>query len=128
VNQIGFDHIGINTSNFEKSLVFYRDILGLEEMETVVTEELMSTVLAIPDGSSIELIKMHGESQQPEQHDVNLSHIAFNVDNVASFEEYLRKANVEIVVPCTELVEFNTRVVKCKDPNGIIIAFRKNIK
>jgi glyoxylase I family protein len=129
VNLIGFNHVAINTLDIEKSISFYRGILGLKQMNTVDTEESVSSTLIIPGGLSIELLMTHGlNGSQPNRPDIILDHLAFNVDDVALYEEYLRKAGVDIIMPCTELPNFNTRLVKCKDPNGIVIAFRKDIK
>jgi catechol 2,3-dioxygenase-like lactoylglutathione lyase family enzyme len=36
MNIIGMNHIAINARDFEKTLQFYRDILGFEELNTVV--------------------------------------------------------------------------------------------
>jgi len=131
INITGFNHFAINTKDYEQSLVFYRDILGFKHLNTVKKEDYSYTNLAGPGGSVIELIDTFGkaiETQKTNDDDVGIAHIAFDVVDVAAHEEALRKSNVEIVVSCNDMEEFNTRVVKFKDPNGIQIAFRENIR
>jgi catechol 2,3-dioxygenase-like lactoylglutathione lyase family enzyme len=129
VDLLGFNHIAINTLDIENSLLFYRDVLRLKQLHKVDTEESLTIILAIPGGGSIELIQMCGDSDcSMKELKINMNHLAFNVNDVLNFENYLRNANVEIVTPCMDLEAFNTRVVKCKDPDGNIIAFRKDIQ
>jgi glyoxylase I family protein len=125
----GFNHFAIETDDYESSLAFFRDILGFKHIETIDTAEFSSTNLAIPGGCVVELVSRHEKEKQatikPES---NVHHIAFNVDDVEASEATLRKSGVEIVLPCTNLEEFNTKVVQCRDPNGIIMAFRKDLR
>lgn len=126
---IGFDHFAINTVDFESSLVFYRDVLGFKQLDTVDTGDFSSTNLIAPGGSIVELLDKHKKSNEAtSDNHARVDHIAFNVDDVEGFEKALKSSGFEIVASCTELEDFNTKVVKCKDPNGIIIAFRKNLR
>ena len=46
----GFGHIAVNSGNYQESLKFYRDILGLQEENTVACEGFNITYLRMPDG------------------------------------------------------------------------------
>lgn len=129
INIKGFNHIAINTRDFEQSLRFYRDILGFKQLDTVKTEHFSSTNLVGPGGSVIELIDMYEKPLkiQVDHDSVGVAHIAIDVIDVEAHEKELRRLNVKIQSPSTELKEFNTRVVKFNDPNGIEIAFREDI-
>ena len=124
-----FNHLAIKALDFEASLAFYRDILGLEPLETVETDEGRFTNLLIPGGAIIELIQPPKTGKSPDSRSGTLvDHIALDVDDVADAEERLRERGVDILLPCTESEIFNTRVVKCKDPNGIIVSLRKDLR
>jgi catechol 2,3-dioxygenase-like lactoylglutathione lyase family enzyme len=124
----GFNHFAIKTVDYRASLVFYRDVLGFTQLATVDTEEASSTNLMIPGGSIVELVDAYEKGRNPGvSGDAVVDHIAFDVDDVEASEAALRKCGVDILQSCTDLVAFNTRVVKCKDPNGIIVSFRKDI-
>ncbi|MHB8065305.1 MAG: VOC family protein [Ruminiclostridium sp.] len=129
INILGLNHFAINTRDFKQSLEFYRDILGFKQLETVKTEQSSSTNLVGPGGSVIELIDMYEKPIEipGSDDDIGVAHIAFDVVDVAAHEKDLRNLNIEIILTCTDLKEFNTRVLKFKDPNGIQIAFRENI-
>jgi predicted enzyme related to lactoylglutathione lyase len=85
-------------------------------------------MLSIPGGCVVELIDRHGSARRMKGASAAVNHLAFDVDDVEASEAVLRKRGVDIVAPCTILEEFNTKVVKCRDPNGVVIAFRKNLR
>jgi lactoylglutathione lyase len=125
----GFNHFAIKTIDYEASLAFYRDILGLTQLDTVENKEGRFTNLRIPGGCIVELmqIRNRGKDAMPGA-EALVDHIAFDVDDVAATEKTLRKYGVDIILPCTEMKAFNTRVVKCKDPNGVLVSLRKDIE
>jgi catechol 2,3-dioxygenase-like lactoylglutathione lyase family enzyme len=122
----GFNHFAIKTVDYKASLAFYRDTLGFAQLETVDTEEAMFTNLLIPGGCVLELVDSHRGGAGPAGEPL-VDHIAFDVDDVAAAESALRGKGVDIVLPCTDMEVFNTRVVKCRDPNGMIVYFRKDL-
>jgi glyoxylase I family protein len=125
----GFNHFAIKTVDYQASLSFYRDILGFTHLETVDTEEAMFTNLLIPGGCVLELMHDHKGGKGADPRGAALvDHIAFDVDDVAAMEAALRKRGVDIILPCTDMEIFNTRVVKCKDPSGMVVSFRKDIR
>jgi catechol 2,3-dioxygenase-like lactoylglutathione lyase family enzyme len=125
----GFNHFAIRTVDYQASLAFYRDILGFTQLETVDTEEAMFTNLLMPGGCVLEFVYAHQGGKGADQRGEPLvDHIAFDVDDVEAAEEVLRRHGVDIVLSCTDMEIFNTRVVKCKDPNGVVVSFRKDIK
>jgi catechol 2,3-dioxygenase-like lactoylglutathione lyase family enzyme len=126
---IAFNHFAIKTVNYQASLVFYRDILGFTQLGTVDTEEAIFTNLMIPGGCVLELVHAHKSEKSADLcAEPLVDHIAFDVDDVAAAEEALRKRSVDILLSCTDVEVFNTRVVKCKDPNGVVVSFRKDIR
>jgi len=107
------DHVGINTSDFDRTLAFYRDLLGLRllsegtysDAETAALLGLESVELHIADldsgdGRVVELI----EYRQPRSarvafrlYDWPVMHIAFTVDDLAAVRERLVAAGISII-------------------------------
>src|SRR3977135_266347 len=97
---IAADHTGITVSNLERSLAFWRDVLGFElSHRTHQTSELASDITGVPGaeislavvkapgGHKIELLEYLAPADR-KQHvdlrpcDVGHVHIAFTVDNL----------------------------------------------
>jgi catechol 2,3-dioxygenase-like lactoylglutathione lyase family enzyme len=107
----GVDHFGVTVSDVERSLVFWRDLLGLEEVGRGVIEwEHLDRLVALPDtkiewveltisgGGTVELSQYHrpvGEPVVPgEENEPGRSHISLLVDDLVSVLAGLRAAGV----------------------------------
>src|SRR3954471_11883506 len=93
------DHTGITVSNIERSLVFWRDVLGFElshrahqkgelaeQITGVAGAEILITVLKAP-GHKIELLEYRGPADRRTQAelrpcDLGHVHVALTVDNL----------------------------------------------
>lgn len=119
------DHIAINTRNFEESVKFYRDVLGMKQLEAVKMDDCTIAYFGIPGGGRMELFDYYGQNKAVEKtdSDAGLRHIAFTVDGVKEHEEKLRKLGVTITLPATELPSLGARVLLFLDPNGITLEF-----
>ena len=107
------DHVGINTSDFDRTLAFYRDVLGLRVMsrgtfsdaDTAALLGLESVELHIADldsgdGRVVELIEYRrpkGARVGFQLNDWPVIHIAFTVDDVAAARERLVAAGIDII-------------------------------
>ena len=105
-------HFGVVTNNMEKSLHFYRDLLGLKIKREMLEEgKFINTILCLEnvkvrtvkmtaeEGSTlVELLeyqtKEGKERENYEIFDLGASHVAFTVDNLDEEYERLRKAGV----------------------------------
>lgn len=108
-----------------KSLDFYGRILGLKQQQTVDCGEFDITYFALPDGSRLELFDYHGKNNaanRPES-EVGLRHLAFEVEDVAAHEAYLREQGVEITLPTCDLPNLGARVMLFLDPNQVVLEF-----
>ena len=128
MNVRGFNHIAIQTHDLPASILFYRDVLGFAQQETVDAGGFSSTNLVFP-GGFVELVCMH-ETAEPcgDRLGETVHHIAFDVEDVDAAERSLRLAGVEMVQSSTTLVEFKSKVAKCMDPNGVVLAFRQDLR
>ncbi|OGO61771.1 MAG: hypothetical protein A2032_00695 [Chloroflexi bacterium RBG_19FT_COMBO_49_13] len=119
------DHVAINVTDIRKSIDFYSRILGLQQLQTVDCGEFDITYFALPDGARLELFDYHGNNQTTprEESEVGLRHIAFQVEDVAEHEKFLRDAGVEITLPTCDLPNLGARVLLFVDPNGVTLEF-----
>jgi catechol 2,3-dioxygenase-like lactoylglutathione lyase family enzyme len=141
---IGADHTGITVSNLERSLEFWRDVLGFElshtadqtgEMAKEITgvegAELKLAVLKAPGGHKIELLqylsppdrKRHADVRPC---DVGSVHVALVVDDLdAILEKIAASGWASAGKPQTLKTGPNTgkRVVYVRDPDGTTIEF-----
>ncbi|GAB2684275.1 VOC family protein [Aliiglaciecola sp. 3_MG-2023] len=93
----GFHHVAIICSNYAQSKAFYTDILGCEILAENYRAQRDSYKLdlALPDGSQIELFSFPGAPQRPSKPEAQgLRHLAFKVDSVTDFCDYLRQKGV----------------------------------
>ena len=111
------NHTGFVVSDMERSLAFYRDLLGLKEERNQILEgEFISELVGYPDarlhimylGSgdmrhSVELIQYLNPTgtpaAMPERHQVGASHLGVIVDDLDAFYAELSSRGVRFVSP-----------------------------
>ena len=96
---IAADHTGITVTNLERSLAFWRDVLGFElshrahqtgelaaEITGVAGAEIQLAVLKTPTGHKIELLEYLAPADRkhlrPQPCDIGSAHIALTVDDL----------------------------------------------
>jgi catechol 2,3-dioxygenase-like lactoylglutathione lyase family enzyme len=141
---IAADHTGITVSNLERSLAFWRDVLGFElshtahqtgEMASEITgvagAEIKLAVVKVPGGHKIELLeylapperKRHVDLQPC---DVGFVHVALTVDDLNAIFNAINASGWEAAgKPQTLRAGPNAgkRVVYVRDPDGTTIEF-----
>lgn len=92
-------HVAIICSDYARSKQFYTQVLGL----TVIAEhyrrerDSWKLDLALPNGNQIELFSFPEPPARPSRPEAQgLRHLAFLVDNVAEFADYLTKQGVAV--------------------------------
>ncbi len=128
-------HTGIVVKDMEKSLHFWRDIMGLrvvgefrEEGEYIDTIQHLTGVklhmikLTAPDGTMIELLKDENHPTEPvpsnEMCDHGIRHIAFTVPDVEAAWQALKDAGCELLSkPVTDPGK-TSRLFFARDPEG----------
>jgi catechol 2,3-dioxygenase-like lactoylglutathione lyase family enzyme len=119
------NHVSINIIDVAKSLDFYGRVLGLKQQETVDCGEFDIIYFGLPDGSRLELFDYHGKNTgtiRPES-EIGLRHLAFEVEDVAAHEAYLRSQGVEITLATCDLPNLGARVMLFLDPNKVTLEF-----
>jgi len=132
-------HIGICVADPERSLRFYRDILGFTvRSELQVAGEPSETLLQLPDvdlharylerdGFRIELLHYrspghHGDGTPRAMNALGLTHLSFRVDNLAVTRAALAAAGVRILDRThIDIPAFDAAAIMVTDPDGTLI-------
>jgi glyoxylase I family protein len=132
-------HIGICVSDWERSLRFYRDILGFKYLsELQVAGEPSNTLLQLDnaelralylerDGTRIELLHYaspghHGDGSPRPMNQLGLTHLSLRVDNLAATLEDLKQAGVRILDKThIDIPVFDAAAIFIADPDGTLI-------
>jgi catechol 2,3-dioxygenase-like lactoylglutathione lyase family enzyme len=119
------DHISINVNDLSKSLVFYTEVLGFKQLNTVNMDCFSITYLKINDELKLELFYYNNpkEIREISDDEIGLKHFAFEVEDVLLHEKKLVEADAKIILPTTALPELGVRALLFTDPNGVIIEF-----
>jgi catechol 2,3-dioxygenase-like lactoylglutathione lyase family enzyme len=136
------DHTGITVTNLERSLAFWRDVLGFElSHRPHQTGDLASEITGVPGAEiSIAVLKGYGhkiellqylapcdrQHLQPRPCDVASVHVAFVVDNLDAVLEGIAACGWKAAgTPQTLKAGPNAgkRVVYVRDPDGTTIEF-----
>jgi catechol 2,3-dioxygenase-like lactoylglutathione lyase family enzyme len=134
-----FTHIGICVADLDRSIRFYRDLLGFNlRSELRIGGEPTSTLLRLPDvdlhavylerdGMRIELLYYQspqavGAGKARSMRERGLTHLSLRVDNLADLLGELGAAGVEILDDSRiDFPEFQTGAVFVCDPDGTLI-------
>ena len=141
---IAADHTGITVSNLERSLAFWRDVLGFEfshrahqngEMAEQITgvkgAELKLAVVKSPSGHKMELLEYlappdHKKDNHLRPCDVGHVHLALTVENLEPLLEKIAASGWKAAGKPQTLTRgpnAGKRVVYVRDPDGTTIEF-----
>lgn len=138
-------HVGLTVTDLERSIAFYRDVLGLSFVGQILMEGETTEKLFVKKGCKakvgylngsehiecppVELIQFVGEEPKRQNGDLfttSISELCFFVDDIDKEYERLSKAGVEFL---SEPQEFDftsdgfgkSKAVYLRDPDGIIL-------
>jgi catechol 2,3-dioxygenase-like lactoylglutathione lyase family enzyme len=131
-------HTGIVVSRMDKSLRFYRDLLGMEVWADFEgTGPFFASLTAVPDariwmiklrstgGGSIELLQYLNCPQEVPPRvrscDVGCNHVAMEVDDLDALYKKLRAEGIEFHAPPALSPDGGAKVAYCRDPEGVIL-------
>ena len=135
----GIHHASFTVSNMERSVAFYRDILGMEvlwdsiEAEVKFKGEMSDRITGCPgteqhlvfmgiEGDFLELVEYMPGGKALVDHkasDVGSGHVCFQTDNIQALYEKLLANNA--VIHCSPQKGASNRVMYFRDPDGIIV-------
>jgi len=132
-------HIGICVSDWERSLRFYRDVLGFTyRSELQVGGEPTDTLLQLEnvtlraiylerDGTRIELLHYaapghRGDGAPRPMNQLGLTHLSLRVDNLSATMEALQHGGVHILDRThIDIPAFGAAAIFITDPDGTLI-------
>jgi glyoxylase I family protein len=141
---VSADHTGITVSNLERSIAFWRDVLGFEyshsahqkgEMAEEITgvkgAELKLAVVKIPGGHKIELLEYLAPADRKKDGslrpcDVGHIHVALAVENLEPLLQRIATSGWKAAGKPQTLTKgpnAGKRVIYVRDPEGTTIEF-----
>ena len=131
-------HFGIVVSNLEKSLKFYRDLLGLKILTNMnESGEFIDNILSLNNvqvktvkmesmggGTLIELLEYKSpisNSVNKKIFDIGASHVAFTVNDIDEYYEILSNSGVTFNSSPQISSDNKVKVAFCYDPDNIPI-------
>ena len=141
---VGADHTGITVSNLERSLAFWRDVLGFEfshdahqkgerpeQITGVKGADLRLAVLKTPTGHKIELLEYSGPTDRKKDNalrpcDLGHVHVALIVDDLDAVLQRIAALGWNVAGKPQMLTQgpnAGKSVVYVRDPDGTTIEF-----
>jgi len=138
VGILRYTHIGLSVTDIERSIVFYRDLLGFTELSRAemagkAVDQLnqmegvkVKTCFLERDGARIELIEFaspgpEGERVPRPMNHLGITHLAFRVSDFDAVCERFEAAGGVIIEETRLDMRGPTRVVMASDPDGVRI-------
>lgn len=128
-----FSHVGISVIDIDRSIAFYRDMFGMEQLCDVFPfgGEQFETIMDIPGVSgrmcmigkgtlNLELFEFDGSKPKDPNYPVSdrgYSHFGVEVDDIAETYEKLKAADVRIHSPVLTFMG-GMKAAYCRDPDG----------
>lgn len=130
-------HFGIVVQDLEKSLRFYRNLLGLEIKRDMQEEgEFIDTILGLKNVRvrTVKMVSQNGESlvelleyashkgkkrENDEIFDLGASHVAFTVEDVDQEYKRLRAQGISFTCEPQISPDGKAKVTFCYDPDGV---------
>jgi catechol 2,3-dioxygenase-like lactoylglutathione lyase family enzyme len=139
VTEVGLDHVSVTTADLERSIAFYRDLIGLplvdrgelegDELETLIGRpgaRARWAELALGGGQVLELLQYvrpaeRALDQRPWR--AGATHIGLAVESIDPPLARMREAGIDVsdVVTLSEPGWHGVRVCYAADPDGVTI-------
>ena len=123
---LGFEHVGMTSGDLDRTIAFYRDLLGLK---LVLRKPSGQGEVAFLDagGGMLEIFAQPGQTIERARdvppHEAGMRHLTFAFDSVDATIEKLEAAGVEVLEAPRPafFTEMIARVAFVRDPDGIIV-------
>jgi catechol 2,3-dioxygenase-like lactoylglutathione lyase family enzyme len=139
-------HTGVTVSDIDRSIAFYRDVLGFEVTDKINCRgELFEQVTGVPKaeiviayvkapGHTLELLQYTSPANRTRVTarpcDPGALHLAFRVKNIEGIVAAVQKAGVTPVSPTIPEVKEGpgkgVKAIYTRDPDGIVIEFMED--
>lgn len=123
---LGCHHIAVQTQNYEASIAFYTDVMGMKKTVEFSAGGRRIALLDIGDGSCLELFEPLPDTSPSGDAEGNVVfHFALTTSNIESALERVRAAGMEITVELktVDLGPLNVSLAFFKGPSGEVVEF-----
>lgn len=122
----GVHHIAVQARDWDESLRFYRDLLGMPVVAEFGSPERKIVLLDIGDGAHIELFQPTANTPAPGSAAANdpIFHLALTTTDIMAATERVRAAGCEITVEPKDVNlggSIDATIAFFKGPNGEVI-------
>ncbi len=119
----GFHHIAMKVKDFDKTVQFYRDVLGMTPFKQWGQDDSRAVMLDSGDGSCLEIFA--GGSGEPKPEGAFM-HLAFNCADVKTVIERVRQAGMTVTMETKDLEipsspPYPVRIAFFKGPEGELV-------
>ncbi len=120
-----FLHASIRTSNMDRTVAFYTEVLGMElvRQKAVAERRMQISFLESGGGHQIEVIRYAGQAafQVPSYEERVFDHLAFEVDDMDVVLTMCEKKDGEVVERPFHLPGSSSTYAFIQDPDGVTI-------
>lgn len=121
---LGTHHIAVQTQNYENSIAFYTEVMGMERTVEFSAGGRRISLLDIGDGSHLELFEpLPGSSPSGDATDNVVFHFALTTTDIEPALARVREAGMEITVELktVDLGPLNVSIAFFKGPGGEVV-------
>ena len=123
---LGTHHIAVQTQDYEASVRFYTEVMGMSEVVGFKSEGRRAVILDIGDGSHMELFEPIPGTQPSSDATGNVVfHFALQTTDINAALERVRAAGMEITVELTtvDMGPLNISLAFFKGPSGEVVEY-----
>ena len=123
---LGTHHIAVQTQDYEASIAFYTDVMGMAQTAEFSAGGRRICLLDIGDGSHLELFEpLPGTSPSGDADGNVVFHFALATSDIEAALERVRAAGMEITVELktVDLGPLNVSIAFFKGPGGEVVEF-----
>ena len=123
---LGTHHIAVQTVDYDASVRFYTEVMGMSEVVGFVSEGRRAVILDIGDGSHMELFEPIPGTQPSSDATGNVVfHFALQTTDINAALERVRAAGMEITVELTtvDMGPLNISLAFFKGPSGEVVEY-----
>lgn len=119
---LGFEHVGIQIANIDRSITFYQEVVGLELLDQFIHTDgkMKLAFLGVDNQIIVELIEGYNPSLPDEG---KVHHIAFKVDNIEAERKRLQDAKVEWIFEDITVLPNGAKYIFFRGPDKEWIEF-----
>ena len=123
---LGTHHIAVQTQDYEASVRFYTEVMGMSEVVGFKSEGRRAVILDIGDGSHMELFEPVPGTQPSSDATGNVVfHFALQTTDIKAALERVRAAGMEITVELktVDMGPLNISLAFFKGPSGEVVEY-----